>query len=224
MTSRPATAIVLLLIGYGIAGCGSSSTPLAPTAAPAPSVPTAAPTVTSISPTVGSTGGATEVTITGASLGTAVTFGGATVQGRFDSRSPGTMILLSTPAHAAGTVDVVISGQNRQGVTLTNAFTYASPQTFDFNGRWSGFGRNGQDNLIRFTIQDNMLLTVSCDSFTTDPDTVVTFAPPRPVMNGEFSFDAGGVNFSGRIVSSENATGTIRLGDCASAAWYAVKQ
>ena len=134
-------------------------------------------------------------------------------------------MILYTPAHAAGTVDVIVSGQNGQSVTLTGAYTYAPPHTFDFNGDWLGFGNNGQDSPIRFAIQNNMLISVSCQSATSAPDATVAFSPPRPVTNSEFSFAGdGGVRFSGRIVSPSSATGTIKLGECESDAWYASKQ
>lgn len=215
-------AIVVLVITGGSVGCTSTTLPSAPASPPSP--PTAPPTVTAVSPSLGSTDGGTEVKITGANLAAAVSFGGAAVQGRFDSRYPGALMLLSSPAHAAGAVDVVVSGQNGQSVTLSNAFTYAPPQMFDFNGSWSGFGRNGQDNLIRFTVENGMLLRVSCDSLTSAPDAVVTFSPPRAVSNNAFSFSGDGMTFSGRIVGPSSATGTIRLGDCASDSWYATKQ
>jgi len=213
--------VVVLLIVFGMVGCGSSSAPAAPTAGTVSS-PTP-PSVTSISPIVGSTGGATQVKITGAGLGATVTFGGVAVSGRFDSRYPGALMLLWTPPHAAGSVDVVVSGQTGQSVTLTSAFTYASPDTFDFNGSWAGFGGNGQDNLIRFTIQDNMLLGVSCDSISSAPGTTVTFSPPRSVTTSAFSVDSDGIRFMGHIVSPTSATGIIRVGECASDAWYAEK-
>jgi hypothetical protein len=145
-------------------------------------------------------------------------------QGRFDSRSPNGLMVVYTPAHAAGTVDVVVSGVNGQSLTLKEAYTYASPQTFDFNGHWSGFGNNGQDTPIVFTIQNDMLLSAKCLGVTEDPDGIVTFSPSRPVINGEFKYAADGVVFSGRIVSPTSATGVIRLGPCASDAWYAAKQ
>lgn len=214
---RMSNAVVLLVLALDLAGCGSSSMPVVSTVAPTVASP---PTVTSISPNIGSTGGAARLTITGANLGTAVTFGGATVQGRFDSRYPGAAMYVFTPAHAAGTVDVVVSGQGGQSVKLTDAYTYASPLTFDFNGNWSGFGNNGQDDLIVFTIRNDALLSVSCG-----PDETLTFSPPRPVTNGEFSFVGNdGVGFSGRIVAPSGATGTIKLGPCESNAWYATKQ
>jgi len=205
--------IVLLLLAHETAGCSSSSMPASPTA------PTglAAPSVTSILPNVGSIGGATEVKIAGANLGTTVTFGGVAVQGRFFAGNPA--MYLSAPAHAAGAVDVVVTGQGGQLVTLTAAYTYVSPLTFDFNGNWASYGQTDQDGLIVFTIRDNLLLSVSCG-----PDVMLTFSPPRPVTNGEFSVAGdNGVEFSGRIVADSGATGTIKLGACESA-WRGRKQ
>ena len=156
--------------------------------------------------------------IDGARLGTTVTFDGVAVQGKFFSGNP--TMYLSTPAHTAGTVDVVVSGQGGESVTLSNAFTYASPLTFDFNADWMSFGQTDQEGLISFTIRDNLLLSVSCG-----PDITLTFSPPRPVTNGEFSFVGdGGVGFSGRIVAVSEATGTIKLGPCEFNGWHARKQ
>ena len=117
-------------------------------------------------------------------------------------------------------MDVVVSGQGGQSVTLTGAYTYASPVTFDFNGDWTGFGETDQDGLVSFTIRGNLLLNVSCG-----PDVTLTFSPARSVTNGEFSVARDdGVGFSGRIVSASTATGTIKLGSCESNAWNARKQ
>ena len=219
---RAARATVLLLVAQGMVACSSSpaSSPATPTPTAVTSTP--APSVTSISPIVGSTGGATQVKITGAGLGTTVAFGGATVTGTFDSRYPGAVMFLGTPAHSAGIVDVVLTANGRS-VTMPNAFTYASPDTFDFNGTWSGYGWNGQDNPIRFTIRDNGLLVVSCDGIATPAAATVTFSPPIPITHSEFSFDGNGVRFSGRIVSPNTPSGTIRLGECESNGWYAEK-
>jgi IPT/TIG domain-containing protein len=221
---RISVAIGLLVVVHATASCASPPAPSAPTGPATPAAPAPAPTVTSLSPTLGSTGGATEVKILGAALGARVLFGGVAVDGRFDSRYPGALMLLDTPPHATGTVDVVVSGRDGSSVTLAGAFTYAPPQSFDFNGRWSGFGRNGQDNLIRFTIQDNQLLGVSCDSLTAAPDAVITFSPPRAAIDGAFSVAGDGIAFTGRIVSPSAAAGTIRLGECASDGWYAVRE
>jgi hypothetical protein len=219
--------VVVAVLALHGAGCSSASTPSAPTptvVTPAtPTVGTAS--VTSLSPNLGSTGGATEVKIVGAGLGATVTFGGVAVQGRFDSRSPNGLMLVYTPPHAAGTVDVVVSSLIGLPVTLIGAYTYASPQTFDFNGSWAGFGNNGQDSQILFTIQNNTLLSAACDDSPGYPGRTLSFSPPLPVTNSEFSYvGSNGAIFSGRIVSPTAATGVIRLGLCASDAWYAAKQ
>jgi hypothetical protein len=208
-------AIVALLLVQGMVGCDDSS-PVAPSVSGVSSVTPLA--VTSLTPKLGSTGGGTQVKIGGTSLASTVTFGGIPVQGRFFSGNP--TMYLSAPAHSAGTVDVVVSGQGGQSVTLTDAYTYTSPQTFDFNGDWTSVGETDHDGDVSFTIRDNLLRTVSCG-----PDLTLTFSPARPITNGEFAFVRDdGVDFSGRIVGVSDATGTIRLGACEFSAWRAQKR
>jgi len=84
------------------------------------------PTVTSVSPNTGTTAGGTSVTITGTNfaLGAAVIFGGtAAINVTVTST---TTIIASTPAHAVGAVNVVITNPNGQSGSLTNGFTYTS--------------------------------------------------------------------------------------------------
>jgi hypothetical protein len=87
-----------------------------------------APAITTVAPGVGPIAGGTLITITGNNFvaGATVTVGGvsATV-GAVTSTS----ITATTPAHAAGTVDVVVTNPDTQSVTRTNAFTYAGPPT-----------------------------------------------------------------------------------------------
>ena len=108
----------------------TSPSPPPPAAAPAPIVYTyvAAPTVTSVAPTSGPIAGGTSVTITGTSFtgATTVTFGGTAATG-VTVDSP-TQITATTPAHAAGTVDVVVTATGGAG-TGTGAFTYVAPTT-----------------------------------------------------------------------------------------------
>ena len=79
-------------------------------------------TVTSVSPISGLAGGGTSVTISGTGLlgTTSVRFGGtlATVTSK-----TATSIIVTTPAHAAGAVSVVVTGPTGD-VTKTNAFNY----------------------------------------------------------------------------------------------------
>jgi hypothetical protein len=127
---------------------------------------------------------------------------------------------LDTPAHVFGTVDVVVTNPDGQSGRLNGGYTYASPLTFDFNGTWSGYGNAGQDIPIRFTIQNNELIGVSCDTFAT-----LTFSTPPLVTNGEFAFSRDdGVVVSGRIVSASGAVGTINLAPCTATRWGATKQ
>ncbi len=83
-----------------------------------------APTVTSLTPTSGSTAGGTAVTISGTNFvaGASVTFGGTAATG-VTVISP-TSITATTPAHAAGAVNVVVTNPDTQSGTLANGFTY----------------------------------------------------------------------------------------------------
>jgi hypothetical protein len=133
-------------------------------------------------------------------------------------------MLVVAPAHSAGIVDVVVDTANGLSVTMAEGYTYASPETFDFNGGWSGFGNNGQDNVIAFTIRDNRLLSVSCGGIATPGGAAVTLSPPLTLTRNTFLFSRDGVEFSGRMVAPSMATGTIRLGECSSDGWYAERQ
>jgi endonuclease/exonuclease/phosphatase family metal-dependent hydrolase len=84
-----------------------------------------APTVSVITPNTGSTNGGTSVTITGSNFmsGASVTIGG-TLATSVVVTSP-TTITAMTPAHAAGTTNVVVTNPDSQNVTLASAFTYS---------------------------------------------------------------------------------------------------
>ena len=186
---------------------------------PTTTPPTAAPSITRISPNLGSTGGATPLQIDGIGLGySSVTLGGIKVQARFDWRTFGTALYLDAPAHAAGTVDVIVTNPSGQADTLAGGYTFASPQSFDFNGNWGGWDNAGVHVWVKFTITDNVLVSVSCE------DTTLTFSTPPSVSNGEFSFSRpDGVSITGRIVSASAAIGTINLPPCVSLGWGAEK-
>lgn len=86
-----------------------------------------APTVTGVNPTSGPTAGGTSITITGTGFaaGATVTVGGTAATNVVVSNS--TTITAVTPAHAAGTVDVVVTNSNGQSGSMLNAFTYNAP-------------------------------------------------------------------------------------------------
>ena len=91
--------------------------------------PPGAPTVTGIEPGSGQATGGDVVTISGTGFvtGATVTFGGAAATG-VTVDDPAT-ITATTPAHAAGAVDVVVTNPDTQTGTLTNGFTYTAPPT-----------------------------------------------------------------------------------------------
>ena len=90
-----------------------------------------APTVTSVTPNTGSTAGATPVTITGTNFfnPSTVTFGGVAATNVVVVNT--TTITATTPAHAAGAVDVVVADagvcNGTPPGTLPNGFTYVAP-------------------------------------------------------------------------------------------------
>ena len=90
--------------------------------------PAPAPTVTSISPTTGSTAGGTAITITGTDFSgaSAVTIGGTAVTNFTVVNS--TTITATTPAHAAGAASVLVTTATGTNVANT-LFTYVTPTT-----------------------------------------------------------------------------------------------
>ena len=85
-----------------------------------------APTVSTILPNTGTTAGGTAVTITGTGFlsGATVSLGGTSATGVTVVRS--TSITATTPAHAVGSVNVVVTNTDAQFGTLTNGYTYTS--------------------------------------------------------------------------------------------------
>ncbi|PYP89132.1 MAG: hypothetical protein DMF61_03970 [Blastocatellia bacterium AA13] len=86
-----------------------------------------APSVTSVSPNSGSTVGGTSVTISGSNFlaGASVSFGGTSAAGITVVNA--TTITATTPSHAAGSVNVVVTNSDGQSGTLTGGFTYSAP-------------------------------------------------------------------------------------------------
>ena len=84
-----------------------------------------APAVSTISPSSGTINGGTAVTITGTNFvaGATVSFGGTAASNVTVVSS--TSITATTPAHAAGAVNVVVTDSNGTG-TLSNGFTYTT--------------------------------------------------------------------------------------------------
>ncbi len=90
----------------------------------------ALPTIASLTPTFGPTAGGTVVTITGTNLtgASAVTFGGTAASFTVNSA---TSITATTPAHAAGAVNVAVTTPGGTA-TATNGYTYQAPGAVRF--------------------------------------------------------------------------------------------
>lgn len=89
----------------------------------------APPTITSVSPSVGSIGGGTTVTITGTGFETGATVSFGAVASPTVIVSSATQIVATAPTEAAGTVSVVVTNPDGGTVTAAGAFTYGLPPT-----------------------------------------------------------------------------------------------
>ena len=104
-------------------------------------VASSAPTITDISPTFGDPAGGATVVITGTGFANDadVTFGGATAFVHPGGTS--TQLTVTSPAHAAGSVNVVV--KNGDGQTATTTFLYGVPPDMSGTGGSGGGGGGG---------------------------------------------------------------------------------
>ena len=177
-----------------------------------------APVITLLSPDAGSTGGSTPLKIIGSGFQPgAVVFMDGIAIGAFvlDSRS----IYACAPPHDAGPVDVVVVNPDGLSDWLAKAYTFVPPQNFDFNGDWIGVAGAEHQMEVRFTVQNDQLVCVSCGS-----SGEVTFSPPPRVKGGEFSgLRTDGVGMTARIVSASEAVGTINIEPYPYTNWIATR-
>jgi IPT/TIG domain-containing protein len=224
MTSEMRAAIVLVAMSIGLGGCGGSgSVPasLAPSAVPQQdprTTPRVTPSVTGVDPNTGSTDGGAFGTIRGTNFQPGATVMlGASAAAQVVVVDDTTMLFWSS-GHAAGTVDVIVTNPGAVPGTLAAGFSFVPPGSFDFNGAWVAHAGPDFVTEVRFTIRDNRLASLSCGS------TVVTVTSPSVVRDGAFSFvGVQGETFSGRLVSSLNASGMLDIAGCSSGTWWADK-
>ena len=192
----------------------------------------APPVISEVVPNTGSTAGGAPVYITGTGVGHAatVTVDGILTPFEVQGWTYDDPIYLSMPAHAAGTVEVIIT--DRWGQAGRGEFTYASPATFDFNGDWQAVahGTSPAAAVLGLTIRDNRVVSVSCsvcrNGVTCDPVPIPALDPPPLVANGEFAYaGSGGDSISGKILSPDYASGSINMASCVSRGqWTAQKK
>ena len=101
-----------------------------PATSPTPFVYTAgaAPTVTSVAPNAGPTTGGQVVTIIGTNFGSNATvkFGGTLITAANQLNQDAQTILINTPSHASGSVDVVVTNADGQVGTLGAGYKYGA--------------------------------------------------------------------------------------------------
>jgi len=179
------------------------------------------PVVTRITPAAGFPGGGNMVTVegTGFQWATTVTIDGVVPElVQFGAVRTDTSLPVYAPAHAAGSVDVVVTNPDGQMHRISGGYTYAPPETFDFNGVWKGFGWE-TNTPITFTIQNNVLVSVSCGSASNH-----SFSPAPVVSQGQFSVKGADGSMAGQIWSPIEAQGTIDVPGCpATFGWFAAK-
>jgi len=133
-----------------ISGCSPS---LEPPLAPSPADTGARPNVTAVIPAVGSAAGGSIVTIVGTGFmpGMTVRFDDITVTAPVHYPiSTSTTFYTQAPAHAVGTVDLIVTNPDGQFHRVAAAYTYGLEDAFDMNGVWVGFTDNGTDTAVEF--------------------------------------------------------------------------
>ena len=144
----------------------------------------AAPTVTSVSPTSGSTAGGTSVTITGTNFtgATAVTFG-STAASSYTVNSA-TQITATSPAESAATIDITVTtGGGTSATSASDQFTFtASPPTVTAVSPTSGSTSGGTSVTVtgtNFTGATAVKFgTTAATSYTVNSATQITATSP----------------------------------------------
>ena len=216
-----------LLMVWGLAGCGGGpTTPSQVEQTPGPTGP--APTILAVTPSIGSSGGGAAIAITGAGLqpGLRVAFGTTNVIGFFGLTSD--RISVTTPSHAPGTVDVVVTNVDGQKAVAIGAYTFAGPESFAVNGHWRGLSFAGDYyEPFTLTVENGAVVSITCAS-----SGLIPLSPPAPIIRGEFLFSpGGGVEVSGRILAPNEAKGGVNVDPfahvrrpCVDAEWRANRE
>ena len=208
--------------------CGVGGCDRGPTAPSPPDLRNPPPTILSVTPSIGSRGGGASILITGAGLlpGVRVAFGATNVVAFFGSNPD--RISVTTPSHAPGSVDIVVTNVDGQNAVAIGAHTFVAPESFDVNGNWRGVSFVGDyDEPFTFTVENGAVVSITCST-----SGLMRLSPPAPIIHGEFSFAGEGVyGVSGRIVAPNEAKGDVTIDPvyqvrrpCVEAEWHATRE
>jgi IPT/TIG domain-containing protein len=191
-------AYALLFMAAMAVGCSDSTAP--------------ALSVGAIAPHSGQTVGGIAATIygTGFVTGATATFGGtAATSVRVIGPSS---ITATSPAHAAGTVDLVVTNPDGQTATIASGFIYA-----DFAGSWSGTTSQGKP--ISFMVGSSNAMTQlswgfvlqgnGCTSSAIAIDALGTLG--IDISSSGVSFSSATESIRGTFGSSSSASGTFTI-------------
>ena len=170
--------------------------------------PVGLPSIQTVSPNHGVTTGdaPTEILGTGFSFATSVRLGGVPVRSYVNSTGS---LTFTAPAHAAGLVDIAVINPDGEA-RLPGAFTYVAPENLDINGTWEGRAGDHWDFPLSFSIENDVLVSLSCDG-----TAARAFSVPLSRSNGGYSFVQNGVVIlDGGFRSSDYGTGSINVAPC----------
>ena len=170
--------------------------------------PNPAPTVTAISPITGTTNGGTPVTITGTGFlaGASVSIGGAPATNVNVSNN--TTITATTPAHAAGLVNVVVTNTDGQSGTRTNGYTYIAPPAPTVTNISPNSGTTGGGTSV--TITGTGFLAGASVSLGGAAATNVNVASSTTITATTPAHAAGAVNVV--VTNTDSQSGTLTSG------------
>jgi hypothetical protein len=165
-----------------------------------------APTLSAVSPASGSTGGGTTVQVTGTNFvsGAVVSFGGTPASG-VTFVSP-TTLTATTPAHASGAANVVVTNPDGQSATLSGGFTYVAPPTV--TGVSPGSGSTAGGTVV--TISGTNFATGATVSFGGASATGVTVVSATSITATTPAHAAGAVSVV--VTNPSGLSGTLSSG------------
>jgi hypothetical protein len=168
----------------------------------------APPAITLVNPNTGSSLGGTAVTITGTGFvaGATVTFGGtAATAVTFDSA---TQLTVTTPAHTAGAVDVVVTNPDAQSVTSTGGYTYTAAAAPTVTSLSPSSGTTGGGTVV--TITGTGFATGATVAFDGLAATAVSVAGATSMTAATPAHAAGAVAVV--VTNPDSQTGTLGAG------------
>jgi hypothetical protein len=165
----------------------------------------AAPTASSVTPNTGSNNGGTTVTVAGTgfvALGTSVTFGGSAAASV--NVTGATSLTCTTPAHALGVVDVVVTTGSGSG-TLTSGYTYTAAPALTSVTPDNGLPAGGQN----VTLAGNNFGAGATVTFGGTPATAVTVVNSTQITCTTPAHALGAVDV---VVTTAAGSGTLPNG------------